>query len=278
MGWFYRRSAKFGPFRLNFSKSGIGVSTGIKGARISTGPRGTYVNLGSSGLYYRQKISGSHSGASSSRAAAQPIPSYAQKHLTSLPGSLNYPSFPKQGLPRIVTTLALLAVPVLLLSIFILAVIGIATSSSSTPSISANKSQSPTEPVGSKSAETKREQGYQAGYDYCIQSSNSRTQRPDQRSVKKLAAKAAAKEHQDQEWQLGWIAGYNKAFELAAAATSSSVNSSVAGQATSRQAATTTFQPSLRSTSNGYIRGSRGGCYYLSASGRKVYVDRGMCN
>ena len=27
-----------------------------------------------------------------------------------------------------------------------------------------------------------------------------------------------------------------------------------------------------------YIRGPRGGCYYISASGRKVYVDRSMCN
>lgn len=45
-----------GPFRLNLSKSGIGMSFGVKGARISTGPRGAYINLGSNGFYYRQKI------------------------------------------------------------------------------------------------------------------------------------------------------------------------------------------------------------------------------
>jgi len=28
----------------------------------------------------------------------------------------------------------------------------------------------------------------------------------------------------------------------------------------------------------GYIRGPRGGCYYIGGSGRKVYVDRGLCN
>ncbi|MEK6283246.1 MAG: hypothetical protein AABN95_23055 [Acidobacteriota bacterium] len=28
----------------------------------------------------------------------------------------------------------------------------------------------------------------------------------------------------------------------------------------------------------GYIRGPRGGCYYISGSGRKVYVDRSLCN
>jgi hypothetical protein len=56
MSFYLRKSVKFGPIRLNFSKSGIGVSAGVKGARISTGPRGTYIHLGRNGLYYRQKI------------------------------------------------------------------------------------------------------------------------------------------------------------------------------------------------------------------------------
>lgn len=58
MGFFFRKSLKFGPIRLNFSKSGIGISSGIKGARISVGPRGTYVHLGRNGFYYRKKIDG----------------------------------------------------------------------------------------------------------------------------------------------------------------------------------------------------------------------------
>lgn len=45
-----------GPFRLNFSKSGVGLSFGVKGARISVNKRGTYVNLGANGIYYRKKI------------------------------------------------------------------------------------------------------------------------------------------------------------------------------------------------------------------------------
>lgn len=32
------------------------------------------------------------------------------------------------------------------------------------------------------------------------------------------------------------------------------------------------------SADRSYTRGPRGGCYYLSGSGRKVYVDRGLCN
>lgn len=57
MGWYFRKSFRSGPFRINLSKSGIGYSFGIKGARISTGPRGTYVNFGANGIYYRKKIS-----------------------------------------------------------------------------------------------------------------------------------------------------------------------------------------------------------------------------
>lgn len=33
-----------------------------------------------------------------------------------------------------------------------------------------------------------------------------------------------------------------------------------------------------RRTDRMYITGPRGGCYYLSGSGRKVYVDRSLCN
>jgi hypothetical protein len=56
MGFYFRKSVNFGPIRFNFSKSGIGVSAGVKGARISTGPRGTYVHAGRNGFYYSQRI------------------------------------------------------------------------------------------------------------------------------------------------------------------------------------------------------------------------------
>ena len=46
MGWSYRKSIRLGKHtRLNLSKSGIGISTGVKGARISVGPRGTRTTL-----------------------------------------------------------------------------------------------------------------------------------------------------------------------------------------------------------------------------------------
>lgn len=57
MGFFLRKNIKFGPLRINLSKSGIGVSGGIKGARISAGPRGTQLNVGRKGVYYRKQLS-----------------------------------------------------------------------------------------------------------------------------------------------------------------------------------------------------------------------------
>ena len=56
MGFYFRKSKKIGPLKINFSNSGIGLSTGIKGTRISVNSKGTYINLGRNGLYYREKI------------------------------------------------------------------------------------------------------------------------------------------------------------------------------------------------------------------------------
>ncbi|HEX3889813.1 MAG TPA: DUF4236 domain-containing protein, partial [Verrucomicrobiae bacterium] len=56
MGFYIRKSLSVGPFRFNLSKSGIGLSTGIKGFRVGTGPRGNYVQMGRGGLYFRQTI------------------------------------------------------------------------------------------------------------------------------------------------------------------------------------------------------------------------------
>jgi len=59
MGLYFRKSVGIGPFKLNFSKSGISTSIGVKGARVSLGQRGTYVTMSSHGIIYRQKIDAS---------------------------------------------------------------------------------------------------------------------------------------------------------------------------------------------------------------------------
>jgi hypothetical protein len=56
MGWNFRKSVGFGPFRVNLSKGGVSTSFGVKGTRVNVGPRGTYVTTGVGGFHYRQKI------------------------------------------------------------------------------------------------------------------------------------------------------------------------------------------------------------------------------
>lgn len=56
MGFYIRKSVNVGAFRFNLSKSGVGVSVGVKGLRIGTGPRGHYVQMGAGGLYYRATL------------------------------------------------------------------------------------------------------------------------------------------------------------------------------------------------------------------------------
>jgi hypothetical protein len=56
MGFYLRKGFNFGPIRLNLSRSGLGASFGVTGARIGIGPRGSYVHLGRGGLYYRQSL------------------------------------------------------------------------------------------------------------------------------------------------------------------------------------------------------------------------------
>lgn len=58
MPFYLRKSIKVGPIRFNLSKSGVGVSAGIKGFRIGSGPRGNYVHIGRGGIYYRKSLDG----------------------------------------------------------------------------------------------------------------------------------------------------------------------------------------------------------------------------
>lgn len=63
MVWFLRKSFKLGPLRFNLSKSGVGVSAGVKGARVGVDARGrSYVHAGRGGLYFRRSLSGTASG------------------------------------------------------------------------------------------------------------------------------------------------------------------------------------------------------------------------
>jgi hypothetical protein len=56
MGFYYRKSFKAGPFRINLSKSGVGYSVGGRGFRTgvtSRGRRYSNVSIPGTGLGYR---------------------------------------------------------------------------------------------------------------------------------------------------------------------------------------------------------------------------------
>lgn len=58
LGLNIRRSVKIGKnTRLNISKSGVGVGTGVKGARVSVGPHGVRQTVGipGTGIYYTKQ-------------------------------------------------------------------------------------------------------------------------------------------------------------------------------------------------------------------------------
>jgi hypothetical protein len=57
MAWRFRRSLKIGPLRLNFSKSGVGYSAGVRGFRVGQDAKGrtyTAASIPGTGLYNRQ--------------------------------------------------------------------------------------------------------------------------------------------------------------------------------------------------------------------------------
>jgi len=54
---FIRKAFRLGGLlRMNISKSGMGVSVGVKGLRVSLGPRGNQLYAGRRGLYFRQRL------------------------------------------------------------------------------------------------------------------------------------------------------------------------------------------------------------------------------
>lgn len=75
MPFYIRKSIGVGPFRFNLSKSGVGVSVGVKGLRVGTGPKGHYVHAGAHGLYYRASLGqgGARTGAGGSPPVMVPV-------------------------------------------------------------------------------------------------------------------------------------------------------------------------------------------------------------
>jgi len=84
MGFYIRKYVQAGPYRLNLSKSGLGVSVGRPGFRVGSGPRGNYVHMGRYGVYYRTAYYGTPllGGSRAHRTVQHP----AQSHTPHAPG------------------------------------------------------------------------------------------------------------------------------------------------------------------------------------------------
>jgi Protein of unknown function (DUF4236) len=78
MGFYIRKSVRVGPVRFNLSKSGVGMSVGVRGLRVGTGPRGNYIHAGANGFYYRTTLPGG-----SDRRSAAPSPFVPHSESTS---------------------------------------------------------------------------------------------------------------------------------------------------------------------------------------------------
>lgn len=79
MGWYLRKSIGFGPFRVNLSKSGIGYSFGVRGARIGANSRGTYIRMGRGSVYYQKYLHANSGGQPSQPVPLQPQPTADQE-------------------------------------------------------------------------------------------------------------------------------------------------------------------------------------------------------
>jgi Protein of unknown function (DUF4236) len=80
MAWRFRRSLKIGPIRLNFSKSGVGYSAGVRGFRVGTDAKGrpyTAASLPGTGIYNRQYYGASKAIAQSPAAPSPDSPTSA---------------------------------------------------------------------------------------------------------------------------------------------------------------------------------------------------------
>lgn len=65
MGFYFRKRRSLGPLSLNLSKSGIGISTGIRGLRAGVTSHGklfTSANIPGTGMYYRRYYQHHHAG------------------------------------------------------------------------------------------------------------------------------------------------------------------------------------------------------------------------
>jgi len=90
MAFYLRKSFRMGPVRLNLSKSGLGVSTGVTGARIGLTSQGkAYFHAGRGGLYVRKYAPSSTPSYRQSRTVNEPVVLYEDTGVTFASSRIN---------------------------------------------------------------------------------------------------------------------------------------------------------------------------------------------
>ena len=77
MGFRFRKSVKAGPFRMTFSKSGVGYSVGGKGFRVTKKPKGgirTTASIPGTGISYSKDYGKGHKHQKSNNNETSPSP------------------------------------------------------------------------------------------------------------------------------------------------------------------------------------------------------------
>ncbi len=108
MGFYLRKSFSAGPLRLNLSKSGLGVSLGVPGARVGISSTGRgYVQAGCGGLYFRKSLGSPSTDTSASRLLETGLSEPEDPFTISADTNVTYPlaSIPSSSLPTLESTL-----------------------------------------------------------------------------------------------------------------------------------------------------------------------------
>ncbi len=256
MGFRFRRSFKIAPgVRLNVGKKGLSTTIGGRGASINIGQRGTYVNAGipGTGLSYREKIGGG---------GAAPGPGDPTAGSTQS-GCMGCGCMGMLGF------------------ILLVMVAGM---------FSNDESVINPEPYGGNGlyvADTAVAPGG-AKDDFYVHSAMNVRSGPGEEHAVLWTVKRGERVRLGPKDTNGWAAVFLPGGSGVPAGylyrASEQVRSYAprAASSTSRRAgygsSAGSGRPSYSAADRGYYTGPRGGCYTYSASGRKRYVDRSLCN
>lgn len=247
MGFRFRKSVKILPgVRLNFSKSGVSTTLGVRGASVNIGRRGTYRNTGipGTGISHRERIGSSQGG-------PRPLPAQG-------------------GSPGADVSLAVGLV---------LLVVALATCAPDTESRAySSGAEAPaysSPPVGAAAA-VEQTEGF-----YAHSALNVRSEPSTNARIVRTLARGDYMElgaRDENGWAGLYTAGVREGYVHGESDAVRRSIPAVRADSTPQSLSSPHERGRSSAESRGYYTGPRGGCYTYTASGRKRYVDRSFCD